>query len=240
MRVLNLHYRDPHNCGDMASTPCSYLHPAAEFQDLHDAFTPADFDLIIIGGGGLLNDGHIPRIREICAAHPRVVLWGVGTNYFVPPHKPYPDVPRGVLCGVRDELPTPQPGVRWIPGASCLNPAFDETYTVERGVGYYGHPRFAQATGGVPNNVRAWEAIRYIGGCERLVTDSYHGAYWGVLLNKPVAICRPWGSKFFHMPWKGVEVVQNPADTPDGFRTHPDALGEARRLNREFAAEAFG
>jgi exopolysaccharide biosynthesis predicted pyruvyltransferase EpsI len=46
------------------------------------------------------------------------------------------------------------------------------------------------------------ETIRLLGSADVIVTNSYHGAYWGILLGRKVFVVEAWSSKFNAMKHK--------------------------------------
>ena len=79
------------------------------------------------------------------------------------------------------------------------------------------------------------EKIAFIGSCETIVTNSYHGIYWALLLGKKV-ISVPFASKFYGIspdlthcpPWDiDIDAAQAPED-PKAY------LRECRDLNKQF------
>ena len=46
------------------------------------------------------------------------------------------------------------------------------------------------------------ETIRILGSAEVIITNSYHGAYWGTLLGRKVIVAEAWSSKFNAMKHK--------------------------------------
>lgn len=52
----------------------------------------------------------------------------------------------------------------------------------------------------IPAAGRADEAVRFLGDGRCVVTNSYHGALWAILLNRPVVALDGWSSKFYKLP----------------------------------------
>ncbi|NDC63669.1 MAG: hypothetical protein EBZ59_06725, partial [Planctomycetia bacterium] len=114
------------------------------------------------------------------------------------------DFPASHLVGTR----SPVPGLPHVPCASCK---FLEAFVAERGwpggegVGIFehaavplardlGHPRL------VNTRCNPQDAVAFIAGCRVLVTNSYHGMYWGCLLGRQV-VCVPFSSGHYRHPW---------------------------------------
>lgn len=142
------------------------------------------------------------------------ILWGVGTNKDQSKKSKegtmYPDWLRNFnVVGVRDFNTQYQ----WVPCASCMHPALQKKYPIKNKViwfehkkqllksadlGHYPIPRFINSG----DNIE--QTIEILGSAEVILTNSYHGAYWGTLLKKKVIVIEPWSSKFFtfkHAPY---------------------------------------
>lgn len=100
----------------------------------------------------------------------------------------------------------------WVPCASCMHPALKKSYPVKNDIIFFEHKKqLIKSTdfGDIPiprfinsgNNIE--QTIELLGSANIILTNSYHGAYWGTLLKKRVVIVDPWSSKFFafkHQP----------------------------------------
>ena len=92
----------------------------------------------------------------------------------------------------------------WAPCASCMHPAFDKTYAIKNDVIWFEHkkqmikdfgkepiPRFVNSGDNID------QTIELLGSANTILTNSYHGAYWGTLLKKRVIVVGGiWSSKF--------------------------------------------
>lgn len=73
---------------------------------------------------------------------------------------------------------------------------------------------------------------------ETVITNRYHGVYWGTLLKKKVLLYEPNCSRFLrfrHMPILFDRT--NWSEKMDQAQAYPDALDECRTANTEFAKE---
>ena len=142
---------------------------------------------------------------------PRIV-WGAGHNADFNKkfkgHLVYPSWLRNFdLVGVRDF----NQEYEWVPCASCMHPALREKHTIKFPVIWFEHkkqlmkstefgsdpiPRFINSG----DNIE--ETIRLLGSADTIITNSYHGAYWGVLLKRKVIVVDAWSSKFNAMRHK--------------------------------------
>jgi len=172
-----------------------------------DDYNPAELrgKFIIYGGGGLIhlpspeyNHGIMHDLEDLCELSPRLVSWGVGHNIHGLKKFRYPDsfVQKFRLHGVRDvgtELP-------WVPCVSCMSQFFDRKSAVLFDEIFVGHGEFMGVPGMNHSGVDPNELIAFIASANTVHTNSYHGAYWGMLLNKKVIVHDKKSSKFFAMP----------------------------------------
>jgi hypothetical protein len=146
------------------------------------------------------------------------------------------------LIGLRDHHEKSK--FQWVPCASCLHPAFDRKYTVKNDVIWFEHkkqmikdfgqdpiPRFINSG----NNMD--QTIELLGSANIILTNSYHGAYWGVLLGKKVILVGgTWSSKFKFMkhPPLILDKRENWKDFRDTVPVWENSLEECREANRNF------
>jgi hypothetical protein len=168
--VYVLHARDHSNVGDMMSTPSLYLPDlSSNVQYLSVALNKlpnfTNRDLLIVGGGGLLDQK--PAWNEIitsAASRLSTVGWGLGLNANIPFAKLYTNlsvssmvqlrqtkaatkkltpskvVSMFALLGIRDELGDT---FRWVPCASALSPLLSKAYPVKWKYGIFMHKHVA-------------------------------------------------------------------------------------------------
>jgi len=111
------------------------------------------------------------------------------------------------LVGVRDYGQEHE----WVPCASCMHPALREKHVIKHPVIWFEHkkqlikstefgsdpiPRFINSGSNIS------ETIRLLGSADVIITNSYHGAYWGTLLGRKVIVTEAWSSKFNAMKHK--------------------------------------
>jgi hypothetical protein len=203
---------------------------------------------VILGGGGLIANHFSVHVMKALAAMPNpIYAWGIGHNDHS--YKPgdcirYPDwLNRFVRVGIRDN-DGPYP---FVPCPSCMSPLFDCKRDVRWPLGIYAH-RSART---IPSSVkkvtsacmantcrRLEDALNFIGACEVVVTDSYHGMYWAALLCKPTIVF-PHSSKFFLTPFPaaiggGIEEAITKASHFKGM------LAQHRRISTQFYSEILG
>ena len=202
---------------------------------------------VIVGGGGLIHKSFTKSILKTMLARPRTfTVWGIGHNYGPAALRKelelFPSwLDQCDFVGVRDWIPEKQ---HWyLPCASCMHPAFDMKFGNIHDVVIFSH---AAKTGALPpslqhlphmnNNQRdMFEVIRFLANSNTILTNSYHGAYWGLLLGKQV-IVTAWSIKFnyFRYPPTVVTDMSNWHQAPLMPLAPPDYLAECKSLNRDF------
>jgi hypothetical protein len=164
-------------------------------------------------GGGLFGPG---SIRPIIESQPnsKFVYWGGGWPRVVGYDKrkinlqtekfnlnfPFSQMP----FGIRDYCEH----LEFVPCASCMLPQLDKKYSIKRDVGVYYHSGYTKRDwynkdtdirylphDNMHNHCDINDVIKFIGESETIITSSYHGAYWGVLLGKNVEIGDPLKSR---------------------------------------------
>jgi hypothetical protein len=145
----------------------------------------------------------LEKIDKVTA--PRAV-WGAGHNGAETKEFSSIKWPKALakykLVGIRDYDPSSR--FEWVPCASCMHPALKKTYAIKNDVIWFEHkkqlikdfgkdtiPRFINSGANVE------QTIELLGSTNIILTNSYHGAYWGTLLKKKVIIAGgAWSSKF--------------------------------------------
>lgn len=189
---------------------------------------------------------HIDKyIQNLAVKSTPKYLWAAGHNTRIGKNerieKPiYPDwLKQFDHVGVRDW----ESGYQWLPCASCMHPAFDRQYQIKNDVVFFEHkkqlikkfsndsmPRFINSGSNID------QTIELLGTANIILTNSYHGAYWGILLGKKVIVVDPWSTKFFHMkhvPYI-LEQKQDWKDIRDSVSVYKTALEECRAATLNF------
>jgi hypothetical protein len=264
---------DKLNLGDYASSPLNYFEFPNMQTERRDIMSVEQIDLeeraIIIGGGGLFDEYFREKIAYLrnVKNRGRLIAWGVGhqldgrkwrKNYQSFSYSSYLD---GFdLIGIRDY----QSQYRWVPCASCMYHGFDKKRVAEHEFVVYSHKQFPIPIKGFPTMTNETddfdEILDFLGSGESIITSSFHGMYWGALLNRKVIVF-PFNSKFltfkyeipmyralwkrkkrrwfsFSKPrYKNIYVCEKPRDwklLTGQCRSYPEALGECRHENRKF------
>ena len=141
-------------------------------------------------------------------------IWGAGHNSDISKDKKgnlffeYPDYLVDFdITGLRDW----DTGHAWAPCASCMHSALRKNYKIKNDIIWFEHkkqlikdfgndpiPRFINSGSNVE------QTIELLGSANIILTNSYHGAYWGTLLGKKVIVVGAWSTKFYklrHRPY---------------------------------------
>jgi hypothetical protein len=184
---------------------------------------------------------YINKVQKDTA--PRVV-WGAGHNGEVSKKSKkeltFPDwLTEFNSCGVRDW----NQGYKWVPCASCLHPALRKNYSIKNDVIFFEHKKQLLkdfGTDSIPRFINSGsnieQTIELLGSANTILTNSYHGAYWGTLLKKRVVVIDPWSTKFFnfkHMPVL-LEKDEDWKSAIERAKIHTTALDECATANESF------
>jgi hypothetical protein len=196
----------------------------------------------IFGGGGMLHPGwdHIlhAAARDKTA---KIVFWGIGLNYHNATEQTYPKAFKDstALIGMREHGNPWQ----WVPCVSCLAPEFDVAAdeAPRHRLVVFQHKDRKFSDHSVPtmtndNSHELHDVLRLIASGRTLVTNSFHGAYWGILLQREVVLCEPFSNRFKALgPLKVCtrkDWRKAASGTPQQYRVN---LHLARTLNRNFS-----
>ena len=198
-------------------------------ENLHEEFLVRYQDLI---------KGYIDKLSQ--KRGPRII-WGAGHNRQLDRKVKGLDWPNWLVqfdkIGVRDWAQN----LQWVPCASCMHPAFDQEYEIKNEVIWFEHkkglikefgddpiPRFVNSG----NNMA--QTIELLGSAETILTNSYHGAYWGTLLRRRVIVVGAWSTKFMAMRHAPSFI----ADTDNWRNVNPliydSALDECREKTKDY------
>lgn len=245
------HLDDDRNIGDQMCCPLDHLSlPGVRF-DLRqpiDAFAALRPAAVVFGGGGLFHGERLPtKIGQIAAVVRRqspttvLVAWGAGANQHGVNEFSYPEYLHEFdLVGLRDW------GNPWnyVPCVSCLHSSFDVQWPTPQhdivAVEHFDHPMTGlpqiPSITNAQDRRRFRDVIAHIANGEALLTNSYHAAYWGLLLGRKVAIYRAFSNRFrgFSRPIPLCDET-NWRQAVKSASTYKEYLEECRRHNRAFA-----
>ncbi len=199
--IVSINRSNTPNIGDLVCNPFLY----------YDDITDKRIDLlsdsvhhlpenskIIIGGGGLFHNVFRSNIKRLVDKHD-CATWAIGYNddgFNTPLNKP--DFIDGIkLLGNRDY----NSGHEYVPCPSCKFANFSKDYKIKREFSVYQHldhnidSPFDKITND-GNNSSFSKIVEFIGESNTVITNSYHGAYWSMLLNRNVILYRPFSNRF--------------------------------------------
>ncbi len=204
MKVIFKHHRDTTNLGDRWCSPFDHLPQLRDSWDAQalDLTEPTPKCDAVIYGGGKITGGLAATFGpEDLAANHRIA-WGVSTVQNSRLSLKYWQAYRRLsLIGTRD---WGDDRFEFAPCASCMSSAFDTEIEPEYDVvAYLHHWRSASMGMKVPDGIPVLdnahgsfeEVIRHIASGVTVVSNSYHGTYWGLLLGRKV-LCVPFSKKF--------------------------------------------
>lgn len=234
------HLRETDNIGDKSCAPYDYFAwDNATVSDIRHDNTP-DYDVGIYGGGKIF--GGLSHYAGVRRAPGQVnIAWGVGTVQSFPISLRYWKARRRMdLVGSRDWGDT---RYEYAPCPSCMHPAFDAPPAPEHEVVFYAH---AGKTGkmklDVPSDIPTIdnncasldEALRFIASGATVISNSYHGVYWGLLMGRKT-LCVPFSNKFAH--YRKAPTLTTPdnwaQDLPHA-QAHPEMLDLCRTSTTAF------
>lgn len=168
-------------------------------------------------------------------------IWGAGHNGDAAQVEYPEELLQYDQVGLRDA----NTAYTWAPCASCMHPALQKEYSIKNKVIWFEHkkqlikdrmfgsypiPRFVNSG----NNIE--QTIELLGSAETILTNSYHGAYWGTLLGRRVIVVGAWSSKFDllkHSP-KQITIEQDWQDELDSAPIYKHALDECITATQQF------
>jgi len=176
--------------------------------------------IILIGGGGVyVNSSMMNYLSENFSD--QVISWGCGFNYhfnwdkninYLENYNPESRCKffnKFLLNGIRDYIK----GSYWVPCATCIHPFFNISinntdHLKKHNFVVYGHTNYKDAgylklisdTLGFPylENIETLsDIINFLLSGDVIITNSYHGVFWGGLLNRKI-ICVPFSDRFLN------------------------------------------
>lgn len=245
--IYEFHRVDPTNVGDYYCNPSRYFDlPDVKTYNLSKSMPAVEGQTIVVGGGGLIHNTFDTYIKNLLDQQPKLsVAWGIGHNYgSAVRNKGNPFLfPRYLtkfdLFSVRDWVAGFEEA--YVPCVSCMHPSFDKNYKIRHPIIFYLHefktdktliPDSFPVKTNSDSNIKS--VIKFLASGETIITNSYHGAYWGLLLGRKV-ISTAWSIKFEYFKYPPT-LIDDLADWDDyyGSAADPDYLEESRQLNRDF------
>lgn len=201
-RLVFKHLRNTENVGDRWCSPFDHLpFDDAVVLDLDEPTPPCE--AVIYGGGKIFGSLHSKLKSGDQKAKVRIA-WGVSTVQTNPFSIRYALSRRNMtLIGSRDYG---DERFDFAPCVTCMSPLFDKTYDTQHSVvAYMHHGKTSKMGMNIPGNIPLLDnhcdslasVIAFLGSGETVVSNSYHGVYWALLLGKRV-LCVPFSRKFHH------------------------------------------
>lgn len=196
---------------------------------------------VIFGASGLLNNNAAYMLYDALSykKHP-FIAWGIGANSHEVMSPIYPDwLKQFDLVGLRDKKVGDYDHV---PCPTCMSSLFDKYRECkpDHSFVYYSHYGFPlEKNSYYPYRTNQGGAsdfesvLQFLASGQNIITNSYHGMYWGCLLNRQVLAVNPFSSKFYAFPetvtiWKDCnEQYLKPQD-------HSHYLEDCRKANQVF------
>lgn len=249
MKVHFVYSKDTENSGDLS---CGYYAYFGEMFKKYpiviwdigtiDFSLVAKNDVVIVGGGGLLDNSdlwnyNINRLAQKCRY---CFLFAPGFNRHYG-HRVSVMLKTGAFrqWTVRDyHHPA---GGRYVPCASCLRPEFSMTYPVVRKYGVVKHFQFDMSREfnlpQITNDRPLHELLAFIGSSEIIVSNTYHAVYWATLMKKKVILDAPFSEKFKYLKYPPVLFSGDLEKDAAQAVVYENALTEAQELVRNFAED---
>lgn len=215
------------NLGDQVTNVLIYLWPLFPHATEGNYNDAQNGEIAVLSGGGILDETSDAPILRLG----RSVVWGAGTNTHGITRPTYPPVLElWEHVGIRD-YGTKH---RWVPCPSCMSPLFDDPPDPVFDVVTYGHweKPIGEFVGPYLSNRGTRRdfprAVRFLASGKTVRTNSYHGAYWALLLGREVELVDPFSNRFLFLPAHYDGNCLTPMS---------ELLQESRNANINFAAE---
>ena len=248
--LYNLKVQGSGNQGDKLCSPFDYFEAPEEVIPINICHALPDFtkkDMVVIGGGGLIDYSAKwnRRIEKVFEQAGSVFIWGAGYNrHYDTLDHPSLDLWKhqynpNHFIGLRDYTSSFQ----WVPCVTCMHPEFDYELVgdVSGTILHLRHPdRPKQDYSNTVSNLEPFDTIiDTIREHKYILSETYHGTYWSLLLNKSVALLAPFSTRFDGFPFplsrmesvKGYASIDYQGDYSARFQRSWAFLDEARKLN---------
>ena len=249
MKVHFVYSKDTENSGDLS---CGYYAYFGEMFKKYpiviwdigtiDFSLVAKNDVVIVGGGGLLDNSdlwnyNINRLAQKCRY---CFLFAPGFNRHYG-HRVSVMLKTGAFRQWAVRVYHHPAGGRYVPCASCLRPEFSMTYPVVRKYGVVKHFQFDMSREfslpQITNDRPLHELLAFIGSSEIVVSNTYHAVYWATLMKKKVILDAPFSEKFKYLKYPPVLFSGDLEKDAAQAVVYENALTEAQELVRNFAED---
>jgi hypothetical protein len=240
------------NLGDLYSNPTLYFNfklPIIyiDIFDKNKIKNIKENQIVIIGGGGLLNRNNIwdKIFHEIGVSDNYSICWGIGVNSVNYKNDGIPLYLNNFdKVGLRDYNKKEH---EYVPCSSCMLDLFDKKYKVNNKYIIFEHmshkiriPNIQIINNSIKKNMNKRDSLKFVfnklGSSEIIITNSYHGLYWGTLLNKKVIFYNKnnISSKFKNFKYTPTIFSGNLMKDSLKCNNYPNSLKECRDLNNRF------
>ena len=246
--LIYSHFLNVDNAGDIYSCPLDYF--KVDFQqsqkiDFNSLTEAMNFDLVL-GGGGMLHDNIINEIEKLSQNKKRkIIIWGAGLNEHDTIKQTYPKFLDTIdMVGLRDY----KNPYEYVPCSSCMSHYFNIYQTILscHSIIVFEHKdlpiplmQFPKRSNRIVFDENLGDILRFISSGETIITNTYHGAYWSLLLNKKVLIWEPFSNRFLGL--KPNVTFCNKIDwqqkLSDIKHNNENYLIECRDINMKFCAK---
>lgn len=235
------------NAGDMACNPLAFFPEFTKagvcifhtMREIRWELVKPD-DWVILGGGGIFEciDEFQSAINRLLECNKHVIAWACGhnTHYF---RKMNQQINYSLFfrCTVRD---FGLEGEEYLPDVSCMSSLFEQKYENKRNVGVLEHLEYPITEfeyDRLSNTYAMDSIIKFIGESSVIITNTWHGCYWALLMGKKVILYHPFSNKFFHFKYKPIIYSGDLTMDIEQAVSYPDALVECRKMNISFYEE---
>lgn len=198
-------------------------------------------DIVIIGGGGLLNA--TPEwnynMNQAARRAKKAIIWSAGFNGKTG-KGPKTSIDWNLfnLVAVRDYS---YGEFRYVPCATCMMSAMDKSYHIHREIGVVAHkdvlhhlPNEIAKFEMISNNATLDEFTEFIGSSSVIFTNSYHAVYWSILMGKKCVLFAPRSEKYNFYKYPPTLFSGDLSFDISCAVVYPEVLKEARQLTLEF------
>ncbi len=246
---LYCHFSKVDNIGDLVACPLDYFSDLngikTNFLNLDKTQITKETNLIF-GGGGMLHDWSKQKIEQIVSLTNRgkIASWGIGINNHNEIQQIFPSfLSQFDLVGLRD-FPN---SFNYVPCVSCMDDFFNNQPNFIHDTIVYEHYDmpilldFPKQNNRKINRSLFQDVLLFLSSGETIITNSYHGAYWGLLLNRKVLIWEPFSNRF--LGYKPHAILFDRNNWKEKLKIkiniYPKYLNECRNANRKFKTKVL-
>jgi hypothetical protein len=192
-RIVNICRRRTVNIGDLCCAPMLYYQIpgfGSSISEIYDLSEGSERDVLIVGGGGVFNPSGILSVEAALRFPFRTkIIWGCGLNG-ADEQRSRDAIRSFDLAGMRESCGA---DAELAPCTSCKSPEFDGTPPAPTtDIVVYDHHAMRVPVDGFPRLSNAApsmrEAVKFLASGATVLTNSYHGVYWSMLLGRKVLV----------------------------------------------------